>query len=247
EIIEESLVLSRSFKFVHGSLLYCVYVNNLSCKLLERLHAELANFRPYVGFIPANYSSRAKIYLSTILVNSFLKHGNHVIMGHEDDRPNTENVNIVGLPFEEFGYQISSLQSIYFDLFLSYKIERPVYSGFEVDTEMSLNAITDQIIPLEGCSILVEDAKHKYLLSEKGGKLCKAGIEDIGRNELETLIQSKITASYIYNLVYLEKYNVYKFNLILEISRPDMDDPVKFLVAIEYKPEEKVLRVLTLY
>ena len=38
DILEESLVLSRNFDFVHGSALYCVYVTNLSADLPEILY-----------------------------------------------------------------------------------------------------------------------------------------------------------------------------------------------------------------
>jgi hypothetical protein len=168
-ILEKSLVLSRSFEFVHGSALYCVYINNLSDTMLRRFHSELAHFPAYVGFIPATFGSRAKTYLSTTLVHCLLKNGPRVIMGHEDDVPNEENVNIVVYPFEEFGYKVFSLQSCYFDVFLGYKIERAVYKGFEVDTEMALNAVSDELMPLEECTVLLEDAKHSYLKSKKAG------------------------------------------------------------------------------
>ncbi|PKM31095.1 MAG: hypothetical protein CVV07_02735 [Gammaproteobacteria bacterium HGW-Gammaproteobacteria-11] len=74
-VLEESLVLAREFEFIHGTALYCVYINNLSESALERIHKSLSQFKPYVGFIPGTFSSRARIYLSTILSNSFLKHG----------------------------------------------------------------------------------------------------------------------------------------------------------------------------
>lgn len=104
EIIRESMVLARSFVFRHATLLFCVYLNNLADTALQRLHQKLAAFPPYLGYIPATFGSRAKIYLSTTLANAFLKNGNRVIMGHEDDRSNEENVNVLSYPFEEFGY-----------------------------------------------------------------------------------------------------------------------------------------------
>lgn len=168
-------------------------------------------------------------------------------MGHEDDRPNDENVNMTGFPFEEFGYQVFSLQSSHFDVFLGYKIERVVHSGFKVDTEMALNAVSDHVLPLEDCTVLLEDAKHAYLVSEKAGKLHKAGIADLEREDFAALIKSKIAASYIYNLVYLKEYEVIKFNLMLEIARHDGGYPTKLTAALEYKPREKVLRVITLH
>jgi hypothetical protein len=247
DILNESLELSRSFEFVHGTLLYCVYINNLSDASLKRLHTELAKFPSYVGYIPTTFASRAKTYLSTILVHSFLKHRRRVIMGHEDDRPNTENVNMAGYPFGDFGYEVFSIQSSYFDLFLGYKIERAVYPGFEVDTEMALNAVSDSVLPLEDCTIVLEKAKHQYLLSEKAGKLKKAGVADLERNDLAALIKAKIKLSYIYHLAYLEEHNVIKFNLMIEVPRSDGGYPTRLTAALEYKPNEKALRVITLH
>ncbi len=246
-ILQVSLIPARSFTFMHGTLLYCVYINNLSNAALTKFHSELASHPAYIGYIPATFASRAKTYLSTTLVHAFLKHDAKVIMGHEDDQPNEENVNMAGYPFNEFGYQVLSLQSSYFDLFLGYKIERAVYRGFEVDTEMALNAVSEYVLPLEEFTVLLEEAKHKYLLGEKLGKLQKAGIADLDREDLAALIKAKIDASYIYNLVYLEAHDVIKFNLMLEIPRRDGGYPTKLMAALEYRPMEKTLRVITLH
>ncbi|PKM31094.1 MAG: hypothetical protein CVV07_02730 [Gammaproteobacteria bacterium HGW-Gammaproteobacteria-11] len=168
-------------------------------------------------------------------------------MGHEDDRSNEENINMAGYPFEDYGLEIYSLQSMYFDVLLSYKIERPVFKGFEVDTELSLNAISDQIFPIEGFEIEIEDAKHEYLKSAKCGKLEKAGIEALGKKELSNIIRSKVSNSYIYNLSYLSDHDVSKFNVMLEIPRGDDGYPTRIVVVLEYKPQEKLLRVITMY
>ena len=53
-------------------------------------------------------------------------------------------------------------------------------------------------------------------MREKIRKLQKAGIATLGRRELAALIEAKIDASYIYNMVFLEQHNVVKFNLIVE-------------------------------
>ncbi len=247
DILEESLILARSFSFSHGTALYCVYVNNLSDAALESFHKALCGFPAYVGFIPTTFASRAKIYLSSILVNVYLKHGTAVIMGHEGDRHDDENVNLVGYPFEEFGYRIVSLQLTYFDLFLGYKIERPVFPGFEVDTEMSLNAVSAAVLPIDGFTVELEEAKHNYLKSEKLGKLEKAGIAEMDSDELTELIRAKVTASYIYNLAYLTEHDVVKFNVMLEIPRPDGGYPTRILAALEYQPTQQNLRVITLH
>ncbi len=247
DVLQESLVLARSLIFAHGTTLYCVYVNNLSEAALNRFHQALCNFKPYVGYIPTTFASRAKVYLSSILVNTYLKHGATIIMGHEDDRPNEEDVNIVGYPFEEFGYRVVSLQSTYSDIFLSYKIERPVFPGFEIDTEMSLNAVSADVHPIDEFSVELEEAKHNYLKTEKLGKLKKAGIADMDRIDIEKLIRAKVDASYIYNLAYLPEHGVIKFNVMLEIPRIDGGYPTRVVAALEYQPVKKHLRVITLH
>ena len=247
EILKESLILSRSFTFKRGNLRFCVYINNLSQHSLDGINEGLAGFPAYLGYIPAIFASRAKTYLSTTVANVCIKNKTRIIMGHEDDRPNNENTNLSLYSFEAAGYQVFSLQSLYFGLFLSFKVERAVYPGFEGDTEFAINAISDQVLPLDKFEIILEDAKHTYLVNEKGGKLSKVGILDFEKGRMVALIRSKITANYIYNLAYLHEHNVIKFNLMIEDGRYDGGYPTRLTVSLEYKPEEKTLRVITLH
>ena len=197
EILLESMVLSRSFVFRHAKLLFCVYLNNLSDTALQRLHQKLTAFPPYLGYIPATFGSRAKTYLSAVLCNAFVKNGNRVIMGHEDDRSDEANVNVLGYPFDESGYEVFSLPTTYFGVFLSFKIELPLYKGFEADTEMALNAISNQILPLTDFTVVLDEAKHGYLLAKKLGPLQKARLPDFDRDRIASLITSKVDANYI--------------------------------------------------
>jgi hypothetical protein len=245
EILEESMVLYRSFTFRHATLLFCVYINNLSDAALRRLHERLGTFPAYLGYIPSNYSTRAKIYLSTCMANIFLKAGIKVIMGHEDDRPIEENVNLLHYPFEEFGYKVFSFPTTQFGIFLSFKIERPVFKGLEIDSEMSLNAISDDIRSLNDLTVVLDDAKHGYLINEKKGKMQKAGIDDLDRDRIASLIKSKIASNYIYNMVYA--HDIMKFNLMIEVEREDGGYPTRLTITLEYRPKEKALRVITMH
>jgi len=245
-VLKESLVLARPFTFRHASLLYGVYINNLSLAGLAQLHERLADVPAYVGHIPASFASRAKTYLSLCMANVFLKKERVLIVGHEDDRPNDENVNITLYPLEDFGYKVVSLQGHLHGIFLSYKIERPVLKHFAVDSEMALNAISDEVADLGDFRVLLEEAKHGYLINEKLGKLAKAGLAEADRDRIASLIQSKVSASYIYNLAYLAEHDVMKFNLMIEVGRVD-GYPTRMTVALEYLPASKTLRVITLY
>jgi len=152
---------------------------------------------------------------------------------------------MAGYPFEKSGYRCVSLQGMYFGLFLAYKIERPVIPGFETDTEFALNSVSDVVVPLNDLTVLLEKEKVEYLRTQKAGSLKRAGISKLEPDELATLIKSKIAANYIYNMVHLDAHKTTKFNLMLELR--GSKGPIKLLVALEYKPQESQLRVITLF
>jgi len=54
EILRESMVLTRSFTFKHATLLFAVYINNLSEASLSHIHHELTSFSAYLGYIPTS-------------------------------------------------------------------------------------------------------------------------------------------------------------------------------------------------
>lgn len=246
KILRESMALSRSFTFKHSNLLYCVYINNLSDPALNRLHQGLANCPAYLGHIPTTFGSRAKTYVSLSVASFVLKAGKTLIVAHEDDRDNSENVNITMYPLEEFGYRVASLQGMYFSIFLAFKIERPSFKEFQIDTELSLNAISDEVALFDNFTVLLDEAKHGYLINEKLGKLKKAGLESADREYIAGLIEAQLSANYIYNLSYLEEHDVMKFNLMLEVQRP-MGYPTRMTAALEYLPAKQTLRVITLH
>ncbi|MPT47967.1 MAG: hypothetical protein E2598_06045 [Sphingobium sp.] len=130
---------------------------------------------------------------------------------------------------------------------LTYKVERPVFPGFEVDTEFALNAISLLPLPLDDFTVEVEEAKLAYVKTIKEGSVERAGLEAITSDELGRLIKTKISASYIYSLVFLEEHNVAKFNIIIELPSRASQQPTRLLAAMEYKPEQKILRLLTLF
>jgi hypothetical protein len=245
EILRESVAWSRSFTFRHSTQIYCVYINSLTMPQLERLRVGLVACPAYLGFIDTTFSCRAKVLLSTTLSSFIVKKGQSLIVGHEDDRSNDENVNITFYPLQDFGHRLFSLQAQYFSIFLAYKIERPAFNHLEADTELSLNAISDEVILFDGFDVVLDEAKYQYLLNAKSGKLRQAGLTDVGREQLAELIRAKLTANYIYNLTYLEEHDVMKFNLLIEVPRRS-GYPARLTAALEYIPGSKSLRVITL-
>jgi hypothetical protein len=205
---EESVQLRRNVEFRHPTQFYIVYVNNLTDTMVRRLDEGLSGYKAYVGFADTTYSSVFKFYLSTMLVNLGIKHGSIFLQGHEPDRPEADDVNMCGYPFEDFGFVCRSVSSDLEGVLLTYKIERPVFPGFEVDTEFALNAISLLPLPLDDFKIEVEEAKLAYVKSIKEGSVERAGLDAVTTAELAELIKAKISASYIYNLIFLEEHDV---------------------------------------
>jgi hypothetical protein len=244
---EEAVKLRRSVKFCHPTQFYIVYINNMTDLMVQNLEEGLKEYSAYVGIADMAYMSRFKIYLSTMLVNLCIKHGRIILQGHEPDRDNAEDVNMCGYPFEENGFVCRSINGDVMGVVLSYKIERPVFPGFETDTHFGLNAVSTTPLPLNDFAIQVEEAKLEYLKREKAGSMSRAGLASVDSAQLAALIRAKIQHSYIYNLSFNDEHNVIKFNVIVEIPGGKTSERTRLLAALEYQPEKKLLRLITLY
>jgi hypothetical protein len=247
EAFQEAIYPFRPINYLHSSQFFIVYVNNLTDTAFQRLADGLGEFHGYVGFANTTYSSPFKTFLSTMLVNLCVKSAKTIIQEHEDDRGNDENVNMSGFPFEEHGYKCLSVPSNLFGVLLTYKIERPIYSGFEVDTDFSLNAVTSKVRRLDDFDIQVEEAKLDYLKSYKADSLKFAGLSAVTSEELQGIIRGKMLSSYIYSMSHSNEHNVTKFNIIIEIDGAASGEPFRLLAALEYRPDEDILRLITLY
>jgi hypothetical protein len=248
EAFSEEVVLTRSCNWEQSNQFFIVYINNLSNEMLVRLRGALNEYPGYVGWVNCYAPSFLKTYFSFTLSNCFLKAKKLIIQGHEDDRPNTEDVNTIGFAFEEYGYTCKSLQSMYNDLFLHYKIETAVYRGFESDTHFSLNAISKAVVPLDHCEVQVQEEKLlKYLRQQKEGSMKRAGLLALGTGELQTKIRERLARNYIFNMAYDEEHATMKFNTVLNFQPKATGKLVKVTATLEYKPSQKLLRLITMF
>jgi len=247
EAFKEAVDFRRDVVFRHPTQFFIVYINNLTDTMVQRFDEGLQGYQAYVGLADMTFTSRFKIYLSTMLVNSFIKQGAIILQGHEPDRLPAEDVNMRGYPFEENGYVCRSVSDDYMGVFLSYKIERPVFPGFETDTEFALNAVSTTPMALSDFRIEVEEAKLDYLKNQKAGSMARAGLTTVDSAGLAAIIREKVSHSYIYNMVFDAKHNVTKFNIIIELRDAESGKSTRLLAALEYRPADKVLRLITLF
>ena len=145
-----------------------MYVNNLTSSRAQALHEKLTHYEPYIGYIPATYSSRVKDWLSAAVSCIYLKIGERWLSADDEEDDIIEDVdhNVPGWPLVEYGYTNSTIRPLYFHHFLGYKIERAVYPGFESDTRFALVAISAAPREIADFRVLVESAKGEYLREE---------------------------------------------------------------------------------
>ena len=246
-LLGQSAIIATDLNFKHPCYCYVLYVNNLSDGAVAIMHSRLSAHQAYLGYVPCTYASLAKTFVSMHLVNLVIKQADTVILGHEDDRPNTENHNLHLHDYTALGLKLKSLQSMYFSTFLSYKPEWMPLENSDDDLEIALRAMSEQVAPLTEFAVLIEDDKfNKYLRTTKLGKLEKAGIANLSKTELEDAIRKKLRLSYVYNMEWVDAptHQLSKFNIMLEFPRAG-GHPERLMVALEYKPTERVLRLLT--
>ena len=236
-------VAERHFE---NRMLYAVYVNNLTEQMLADIHRGMESYPLYVGHVDTTFGSAFKTSLSTQLSHAYIQYKGTTIGQHEDDLDEDENVDLIGLGFEEAGYTLRSVPSTQFMLLLSYKIERPVMAGFEADTEFSLNAISPIALPLECCDVEIDPRKFEYLSNEKAKSLEGLGLFGQRVEELKMMIRDRIGANYIYSMVRDDTHDVSRFNIMIEAEPVGTGRRFRALVGLEYKPEEKRLRFITL-
>lgn len=222
--------------------LYFVYLNNLTSAAITRLDAELSKHIAYLGSIDLTYTSLMKAMLSTMLVRAFIQHRTTIIQGHEDDRPDSEDVNSVGYDFEQFGYTNRSVPGWLYGWFLSYKIERPVLPDDDSDTRFSLNAMTATPYPIAQCVVELDERKLEYLQREKAGSLRIANFEALSAEQIAAQIRAKLAMNYIYHLARATDADTLKFNIIIENGTV-----ARNTCALEYRPQEQLLKVITFF
>ena len=224
----------------------CKDINNLSLQQQDMIIKAFQSVKYFIGYVDMTFSSHLKTLLAYCLTCVGIKYKNIMILPHEDDREDTENINNCGYPFENYGFTIKSINEVYFSLFLSYKIEA-AFADPE-DLKYSLNAICFPmpVEPVFKLPIFVSEAKVKYLRENKRGIMEKLGLEECSVEELSKLIRDRIKKGYFYNLEYLETYNVPKFNVSLELKTVE-NRMRKVVVSLKYSLDNTQLEFITMY
>ncbi|UXH76204.1 hypothetical protein [Roseateles amylovorans] len=253
KLLREKAVIAKDLDFKHPTFCFVVYLNNLSAAALENLHEGLKPHSGYLGYVPCTYASLTKTFVTMHLMNFGIRHKNTMILGHEDDRPNTDDFNLHLHDYTALGLKVRSVQLTYFGIFLSYKPEQMLLQETDDDLEIAVRAMSKDVADFGDFTVHIEDAKFTYLTTAKDGKLALAGLNTLTKPELEEAIKSKMRSSYLYSLDWRAVpasesspgYRGSYFNIMLEFPR-EVGDPERVTVALEYQPTVKILRVVTM-
>lgn len=230
--------------YKHSTQYFVVYINNLTKKQIDEILNTLVSEEYFIGYVNMTFGSFLKTILAHCLQPHAIKHKNIILQPHEADRCDDENINISSYPYEDNGFIIKSINDNYFGLLLSYKIES-LYTDDE-DLSFSLNAIYPSYQSALELPLLIPEAKLTYLMTEKRDIFSSLGLVDYTIDELRQVIVDRIKQSYLYNLEYLEKYNVPKFNVSLELNT--LSGGIrKVIVSLKYLTESNQLQLVTMY
>jgi hypothetical protein len=232
--------------YVASNQFYVIYINNITKKGIEDITNGLREWAAYVGYADMTYNSVLKTLFSRCLVQTLIKYGKIIIQSSCGENPELE-INTMGYCFGDYGYSFICVDDDMYGVFLCYKIERPVFEGFEEDTSFTLNAVTENVIPLNDMRVEVQEAKLNWLKQNKTDSLARANLIEIETEELEILIKQKIQSNYIYSIdrkLYERDKEVIKFNIVLEF---DYKKKTRLIASLEYDYENRKLRLITLF
>jgi hypothetical protein len=163
-------------------------------------------------------------------------------MSSGDNDYTEENINTIGFDFKKYGFHIKSISDMNYSMFLYYKIECKYHENDISDQLFPLSAISNKAEPLKNFKVIIEDEKLKYLYRKKTGSMKAGNFLNLDKSEIEKILINKIENNYIYNMEYFEEHNTIKFNIIIE-----MENHFKYLVSLEYLPNDMELRLITMF
>ena len=247
KLLFENMIQCNDSLFQHSTQYYVVYINNLTLGQIANINEILKDKSFYIGYIDMTFNSILKTIIAHCLAPHAIKHKNIILLQDETHIGEDEygdDINVSGYTYEENGFIVKSINSECYGLFLSYKIESIINDNDDI--RFSFNAIHPSHDYIFDFPLSIQEAKVTYLKENKTEILRKVGLIDYSSDELEKKTKKRIEESYLYNLEYLEEYNVPKFNVTLELNTIH-GGKRKVIVALKYVIDSNELQLITMY
>lgn len=241
EILFKSMKIINDTNFEYPGQYYVVYINHITNHEVKHIENTLREYPAYIGNVDVTFRCSLKLILSICLCSAFIKHKNYFIQAHPSDVEDSENLNMAGYDFSAHGFKYISVNSDSYDIFLNFRIDAGRIEKEEHD--FSLLSISENIISLSECNIVVSKDKFDYLQQEKGEILLRLGIKS--RNDIQRIIKENLSFSSLYNLNFSPNYNESKFNIFAE-SLTMENSPAKSMVSLKYLPNKNTVFLVTM-
>ena len=98
--IFKNIIQLNPTDYIYSGQYFMVYITNLSEVEIKTLIKGLRTYSWFIGYGDMTYANALKDLLAYCLGQNCLQN-NNIIMSHEDDREDTENINLSGYPFEK--------------------------------------------------------------------------------------------------------------------------------------------------
>lgn len=245
ETLLNSLTKCNNSFYQNSSQYYLVYINSITASQMDTIINGLQKYNWFYGYAIINYHSKFKSYLSHILMNICIKAKNTIILSHPTDYEDSENINILGYPFEQNLFNIISINEESFSTFLSYKIESLIPD--KDDIGFSFKALFPKFDSLEKLSLNISDGKWGYLSNNttgKGGILNSLSFDTISKCDFTKEIYKLICSNYIYK-INKNEYNDYMFNVCIELPTKK-NNLRKTTVSLKYHPNSGIIDIITI-
>ncbi len=243
KIFLEKLECVNKYEYKYCNQFFIVYINNITRSQVHSMVECLKNEEYFVGIMNLKYSSKMKQYLSAILCPVCVKYTNKVIVADYEDFDNIKNYNEQGYKYQENGFEIISINEIFYDLFLSYKIPNGIQD--EEDLKFSYNLLVHLAPEYKKIKLVITDEKFGYLKNQKTDDMKNLGILNITKEELRQKILINVYNNYIYNIEENE-FGDLKFNVLIELNGNN-EKTKNALISLKYMPEENELRLITMF
>ena len=221
---------------------FLIYINNLSKTDFEKFSNIHDIIPSYIGYANMTNSSLFKSYISNCINSGFILYKNNMICGHEPDIENISNRNMPGFSFRENGYNIVSISSDYYSIFLDYLIDSSI-SIWKTDKKYKelLSDIISHGCNLENFNIILTNEKLNYLITEKNIDMRFNKPSNL-KEEIIFKIASCLKNNIFYKLYFtVLQYKIIKFNVYIDI------DNKKITCGIKYNIESKNFEIITMF
>jgi len=246
-MLSEAVYRCHESKYRDSNQYFIVYFNRLTKTQRTRIVEGLYPYPWFTGFSYLNNCPEWKTYLSFILSPYCIKCKQKIIVPHPADCDDTENVNERGLPLQENGFELISINEDGFGIFLSYKIMGILPDPDDVG--FSFNALFPKFDSIDQLKLVIADKKwSRYLISDEGsgkGRILKtAGYHQEEKERFMRDIYQRVCSSYIYNLR-KNDYEALLFDVCIELPMTN-DGKRKTVVGLKYDPESGTVEVVTI-